>query len=60
MILSSAKCQWEVFYNKLKEGNFQKCGVVGESQDICQELESASGHIRSFVSKIFGRFLKTW
>ena len=60
MILSCAKCQWEVFCNKLKQGYFQKCDNVGESLDICQELESDSGHTKSFVSKIFGRFLKTW
>ena len=60
MILSCAKCQWEVFCNKLKQGYFQKCDNVGESLDICQELESDSGHAKSFVSKIFGRFLKTW
>ena len=60
MILSCAKCQWEVFCNKLKQGYFQKCDNVGESLDICQELETDSGHTKSFVSKIFGRFLKTW
>ena len=33
-ILSHVKCQWKVCYNKLKQGNFQKTDVGGESQDI--------------------------
>ena len=49
--------QWKVCYNKLKQGNFQKTDVGGESQDICQELAVPSGHTKSFFSKIFGRFL---
>ena len=47
-------------YNKLKQGNFQKTDVAGESQDICQELAVTSVHTKSFFAKIFGRFLKTW
>ena len=34
VILSHVKCQWKVCYNKLKQGNFQKTDVGGESQDI--------------------------
>ena len=49
----------KVCYNKLKQGNFQKTDVGGESQDICQELAVTSGHTKSFFSKILGRFLKT-
>ena len=59
-ILSCVKCQWKVCYNKLKQGNFQKADVGGESQDICQELPVTSGHTKSFFSMIFGRFLKIW
>ena len=33
-----------VRYNKLKQGNFQKTDVGGESQDICQELAVTSDH----------------
>ena len=33
--------------------------VGGESQDMCQELEVASGHTKSFSSKIFWGLLKT-
>ena len=33
-ILSHVKSQWKVCYNKLKQGNFQKTDVGGESQDI--------------------------
>ena len=55
-ILSHVKCQWKVC---LKQANFQKTDVGGESQDICQELAVTSGHTKSFFSKIFGRFLKT-
>ena len=43
-ILSHVKSQWKVCYNKLKQGNFQKTDVGGESQDICQELAVTSGH----------------
>ena len=43
-ILSRVKCQKKVYYNKLKQGNFQKTDVGGESQDICQELAVTSGH----------------
>ena len=50
---------WKVCY-KLKQGNFQKTDVGGESQDICQELAVTSVHTKSFFAKIFGRFLKTW
>ena len=32
-ILSHVKCQWKVCYNKLKQGNFQKTDVGGETQD---------------------------
>ena len=56
-ILSHVKSQWKVCYNKLKQGNFQKTDVGGESQDICQELAVTSGHTKLFFSKIFGRFL---
>ena len=59
-ILSHVRCQWKVCCNKLKQGNFKKTDVGGESQDICQELKVTSGHTKSFFSKIFGRFLKTW
>ena len=37
-----------VRYNKLKQGNFQKTDVGGESQDICQELAVTSDHTKSF------------
>ena len=60
VILSHAKCQWNVCYNKLKQVNFQKTDVGGETQDICQELAVTSGHTKSFFSEIFGRFLRTW
>ena len=59
-ILSHVKCQWKVCYNNLKQGNFQKPDVGGESQDICQGLAVTSGHTKSFFAEIFGRFLKTW
>ena len=32
-IFSHVKCQWKVCYNKLKQGNFQKTDVGGESHD---------------------------
>ena len=50
VILSCVKGQWKVCYNKLKQGNFQKTAVGGETQDICQELAIAvtSGHTKSF------------
>ena len=57
-ILSRVKCQWKVCYNTLKQGNFQKTDVGGESQDICQELAVTSGHTKSFLPKIFGKFSK--
>ena len=60
VILSHAKCQWNVCYNKLKQVNFQKTDVGGETQDICQELAVTSGHTKSFFYEIFGRFLQTW
>ena len=47
-ILSHVKSQWKVCYNKLKQGNFQKTDVGGESQDICQELAVTSDHTKSF------------
>ena len=59
VILICVKCQWKICYNKLKQGNFQKTDIGGESQGICQELSVTSGHTKSFFSKIFGRFLKT-
>ena len=37
-----------VRYNKLKQGNFQKTDVGGESQDICQELAVTSDHTKYF------------
>ena len=56
-IFSHVKCQWKAC---LKQGNFQKTDVGGESKDICQELAVTSGHTESIFAKIFGRFLKTW
>ena len=58
-ILSCVKCQWKVCYKKLKQGNFQKTDIGGESQGICQKLAVTSGHTKLFFSKIFRRFLKT-
>ena len=43
-ILSHVKCHWKVCDSKLKQGNFLKADVGGESQDIYQELEVTSGH----------------
>ena len=58
-MLNRVRYQWKVCYNKLKQGNFRKIDVGGESQDIYQELAVTSGHTKSFFSKILGRFLKT-
>ena len=58
-MLNRVRYQWKVCYNKLKQGNFRKIDVGGESQDIFQELAVTSGHTKSFFSKILGRFLKT-
>ena len=41
-ILSHVKCQWKVCYNKLKQGNFQKTDVGGETQDRARLHETWS------------------
>ena len=54
VILSRVKCQWKVCYNKLKQGNYQKTDVGGESKDICQQLAVTSGHTKSFFLRYLG------
>ena len=52
VILSRAKCQWKVCYNKIKQGNFQKTDAG--SQDIFQELSVKRGHTKSFFLRYLG------
>ena len=43
-ILSHVSASGKFVRYKLKQGNFQKTDVGGESQDICQELAVTSDH----------------
>ena len=54
VILSLAKCQWNVCYNKLKQGNFQKTDVGGETQDIFKNLQSLVVILNHFFLRYLG------